>query len=143
MTRTQFCVSVAQIGILIVGMTCLATEQANGHTKYQVAQHEAGPSVPDDAVIVVAHVDVTPPYTEAATELLKKYRTQSLTESGAKNIEILQQINRKNHFTIIEEWLDQKALNEHLGLTQTKAFRESLQPMLGSPYDDRLHRSIQ
>jgi quinol monooxygenase YgiN len=94
-------------------------------------------------VVIIAHVDVVPQYTAGATELLKKYRKQSLAEPGTKKIAILQQVGRPNHFTIVEEWPDEKALNEHVSAAQTKEFRDHLQPMLGSPYDERPHLELE
>ena len=57
--------------------------------------------------------------------------------------ELLQEPNRKNHFTIVSVWENQGAFNAHLEADHTKQFREKIQPMLGGPLDERLHIILQ
>ncbi len=55
---------------------------------------------------------------------------------------VLQQDGRPNHFTLLEEWRAQADYDTHLGAAHTRHFREALQPMLGSPFDERLHTEL-
>jgi quinol monooxygenase YgiN len=55
----------------------------------------------------------------------------------------LQQPNRLNHFTVVDTWKDQPALDAHDVAAGTLAFREKLGPMLGALYDDRRYKSLE
>jgi quinol monooxygenase YgiN len=44
---------------------------------------------------------------------------------------------------MVEVWDNQAAFEAHLEANHTKQFREKLQPMLGSPFDERLHTIMQ
>jgi quinol monooxygenase YgiN len=41
---------------------------------------------------------------------------------------------------VVEVWKSRKAYDDHLAIDHVKAYRAKLQPMLGSPFDERLHR---
>ncbi len=51
--------------------------------------------------------------------------------------EMLVDVSRKNHFTMVSVWDNQAAFDAHLEADHTKQMREKLQPMLGSPFDER------
>jgi quinol monooxygenase YgiN len=91
------------------------------------------------AVYVVTHVDVTPNYTADATKMLREFAADSRKDAGVVRFEILQQDSRANHYTIVEVWRTRDAFETHSAAEHTKRFREKLQPMLGSPFDERLH----
>ena len=57
--------------------------------------------------------------------------------------ELLREPNRINHFTIVEVWQSRQDFETHLTLPHTKSFREKIQPLLGSPFDERLHILLQ
>lgn len=61
---------------------------------------------------------------------------------GNIDYEVLQQENRMNHFTVVEEWTNRKALDAHGTGAQTRAFRERLSPMLGALYDERFYNEL-
>lgn len=99
-----------------------------------------------DEVYVVTHIDtVRPPAATAPTpdELLKQFAAETRKEAGCIRFEVLQQADRANHFTVIGVFKDQKSYDEHEAATHTRKFREQIQPMLGSPFDERLHRRLQ
>jgi quinol monooxygenase YgiN len=95
-------------------------------------------------IYVVTHVDVLPQApVSAATILLKQYAADSRKESGAVRIEVYAQISRLNHFSVVEVWKDQQAFDAHEAAAHTKQFRNKIQPMLGSPFDERLHQIVE
>jgi quinol monooxygenase YgiN len=53
---------------------------------------------------------------------------------------VQQQGNRPNHFSVVEIWADQKAYDAHVMATHTRQFRETLGPMSGALYDERLYK---
>jgi quinol monooxygenase YgiN len=93
----------------------------------------------DEPLCVVTHVDVIPPFTAAGRDLLKQFAVDSRKDAGAIRIEVLEELSRPNHSTVVEIWSGKKAYDDHLAVDHTRAFRAKLQPMLGSPFDERLH----
>ena len=75
--------------------------------------------------------------------MLKKLATGSRREAGAERFEIWQQANRLNHFTVVEVWKDQAALDAHGLAAGAREFREMVGGMLGALYDDRRYRIIE
>jgi quinol monooxygenase YgiN len=101
----------------------------------------APPSAPafKEGLYVVTHVDILPDLLTAAVPLLRQYVADSRRDPGALRVELLQQADRTNHFTIVSVWENEKAFNAHLAAAHTREFRAKVQPMLGSPFDERLH----
>jgi quinol monooxygenase YgiN len=94
----------------------------------------------DEPLYVVTHVDVMPKFVAPARELLKQFATASRDDAGAVRVEVMEELNRPNHSTVVEVWKNAKAYEDHLAAEHTRAYRTKLQPMLGSPFDERLHR---
>jgi quinol monooxygenase YgiN len=93
-------------------------------------------------VYIVTHIDVTPNFSDGANKAIQKYAADSRKEKGAVSIEGLVQDGRTNHFTIVEVWQSREAFEAHSGQAHVREFRETLQPMLGAPFDERLHEPI-
>jgi quinol monooxygenase YgiN len=55
---------------------------------------------------------------------------------------VLQQIGAPNHFTLVEGWADRGAFEAHEASAAARALRAKLQPILGSPFDERLHHAL-
>jgi quinol monooxygenase YgiN len=100
----------------------------------------AGNVAADERLYVVTHVDVMPKFTDAARDVLKQFAVDSRKDAGAVRIEVLEELGRPNHSTVVEIWANRQAYEDHLAADHTKAYRAKLQPMLGSPFDERLHR---
>ena len=66
----------------------------------------------------------------------------TLTVSGAERCDVLQELTLPNHFTLVEVWTGRQAFEAHLATAPARLFREQLHPLLGSPFDARLHRPI-
>jgi quinol monooxygenase YgiN len=95
------------------------------------------------AIHVITHVDVTGPFKDEAIVMLKKLAADSRRHPGAERFEIWQQANRLNHFTVVEVWKDQAALDAHGLAPDTREFREKVGGMLGALYDDRRYKMIE
>jgi quinol monooxygenase YgiN len=93
----------------------------------------------DEPLYVVTHVDVMPKFTAPGRDLLKQFVDESCKDAGAVRIEVMEEPSRPNHSTVVEVWRDAKAYEDHLAADHTRAYRTKLQPMLGSPFDERLH----
>ena len=95
-----------------------------------------------DAVYVVSHVDLVPDALNADKSFLQQYVADSRKDPGALRIELLQQSDRGNHFTIVSVWTDKKAFDAHLAAAHTRDFRTKIAAGLGSPFDERLHNLV-
>ena len=91
------------------------------------------------AVSVVSHVDVAP--NPAVAPMLARLAADSRQEPGNLRFDVLQHTMRGNHFTVIETWRDQAALDAHVAAPHTKKYRDDILPLTGSPLDERVFRS--
>jgi quinol monooxygenase YgiN len=90
----------------------------------------------------VTYVEVVPPAAARAAASLRRYGGASRRDPGALRVEVLQRIDRPNHFAILAAWTDRAALEAHQAARSTGEFRETLEPLLASPNDERLHRAL-
>ncbi len=103
----------------------------------------AGAQDTDERLYVVTHVDVLGPNGAVeAAQILHQFAADSRNDQGSVRFEVLRDPVRLNHFTIVEVWRTRQDFESHLAAGHTKAFREKLQPMLGSPFDERLHKLL-
>jgi quinol monooxygenase YgiN len=93
------------------------------------------------ALSVVTHVDVS--QDPKVPELLRRLAEASRLEAGNLRFDVVQHTMRANHFTIIETWQSQKALDAHAAAAHTRQYRDELQPMTGSPLDERVYKTVQ
>jgi quinol monooxygenase YgiN len=98
---------------------------------------------PAGTVYVLTHVDIAPEHGDNGRALLKTMRADSAAEQGNLSYEVLQQVNRPNHLTVVEEWASMRALDIHIMAPHTHAFREALLPMEGALYDERRYERLQ
>jgi hypothetical protein len=76
----------------------------------------------DERLYVVTHVDVLGQSGAAeAAKMLHQFAIDSRNDPG---------------------WRTRQDFESHLAASHTRAFREKLQPMLGSPFDERLHKLL-
>ena len=74
--------------------------------------------------------------------MLTRLAEASRKEQGCLRFDVLQHTMRANHFTVIEVWENQKALDAHAAAVHTKQYRDALQPMSGSPLDERVYKAV-
>lgn len=91
-------------------------------------------------VVVIAHVDVAP--NPQVAVMLKDLAETSRKEAGSVRFDVVQHTMRANHFTVVEVWRDQQALDAHVAAPHTRQYRDTLQPMTGSPLDERVYKAI-
>jgi quinol monooxygenase YgiN len=91
------------------------------------------------AVYVVTHVDVIPPRKDDGVAMLRQLAADSRQHEGNLRFEVVQQMNRPNHFTVVEIWKDAKALEAHSMAPATRRFRDALAPATGALYDERTY----
>jgi quinol monooxygenase YgiN len=92
---------------------------------------------------VVSHVDIAGAGNLAgAPDMLRRLAEESRREPGNLRFDVVQHAMRANHFTVVEAWRDQAALDAHVAAAHTKAYRDAVQPISGSPLDERVYTGI-
>ena len=93
-------------------------------------------------VFTVTHVDYIPPKKDEGIAALERMVEPSRRDAGNLRYDVLQQLNRPNHLTLVEAWKDQKALEAHEAAAHTVRFRDLITPMSGALFDQRLYRAV-
>jgi quinol monooxygenase YgiN len=91
---------------------------------------------------VITHVDFKPPFSDDGRELLLRHTEELRAAPGLLHAYLLQQTARGNHFELVTVWETDEAYEAHHSLDATVAFRQEVFQMLGSPWDDRIHRFL-
>jgi quinol monooxygenase YgiN len=94
------------------------------------------------AIYVVTHVDVIPPGKDDCMAALKAMSVDTANDPGNISYEVLQQVNRGNHFTVVEAWTNKKAIDAHAMAAHTRSFREKITPVAGALYDERFYKAL-
>src|SRR5262245_21472807 len=111
------------------------------HTALSIGPIDA-PSGGRGGIYVATHVDVIPPRKDDGIVALKRLGEDSRRGGDNLRFEVVQQVNRPNHFTVIEIWRDAKAVETHSMAAPTREFRDKLATMTGALYDERMYRAI-
>jgi quinol monooxygenase YgiN len=102
----------------------------------------AGVAHAQEPVYAVTHIDLMPANVPTGIVAMKQFAAETTKEKSCVRFEILQQAGRPNHLTLVGIWKNQKAFDDHDSAPYTKEFREKMQPLIGSPWDERLHQLI-
>lgn len=109
------------------------------YKSFSVASARTGGSVH-----VVSHVDIAGAEAQAkAPAVLRQIADASRAEQGNLRYDILQHVTRANHFTVVESWTNQAALEAHGAAAHTRQYRDTVQPMTGSPLDERVYLAVE
>jgi quinol monooxygenase YgiN len=95
-----------------------------------------------DAYYVVTYIETAPGSRAQTAELIKKFGEASRNDAGNLRFETLRRIGVPYHFAILEAWKDKAAADAHAAAAHTKTFRDSLNPSLTAPYDERPHGAL-
>lgn len=111
---------------------------------YKTVTVGSAPAVADGQTIyVITHVDTVPSPQNDPPGLLKRLAETSRTDKGNLRFDVVQHTMRANHFTIVEAWQSQGALDAHAAAPHTRQYRDTLQPMAGGPLDERLYKAVE
>jgi quinol monooxygenase YgiN len=91
-------------------------------------------------IFVVTHVDVILPRAGEGITLLTRMAEARRSDPGSGRLEVLQQLNRPNHFSVVEIWPSRRVFEDHATSPAIIAFRNELQPLAGALYDQRLYK---
>jgi quinol monooxygenase YgiN len=103
------------------------------------------PAQPSKNVYVITLIDVIRPPAGLGeiNNLLLRFAADSRKDPGVVRFDVVVQDGRPNHFVLLEVWRSREAFEAHSAAAHTRAFREKLQPSLGSPFDERLNVPLQ
>ena len=112
------------------------------HTGLSTGATPAAPEAKGAQVYAVTHVDIVPTEKDKGIGFVKELSESSRQDEGSVRFDLLQQLSRPNHMTVVEVWRNQKAVDAHGMAAHTKQFREKLTPLSGSLYDERLYKVL-
>jgi len=125
----------------VIVLLSAALVVAGGMLRGGLRAQQAGAS--PSPFYVIAFVDLIPPNKDTGLALLRQYVDTARKEPGNQAAQALTQINRPNHLILYEVWQNEDAFNKHEASAATREFRTKMQPMLGSPFDQRLHSKLE
>ncbi len=97
---------------------------------------------PDSAAYTVAYFDILPASRTAAIDAMKHYRDASRKDDGFQRIEFFERIGEPAHFCIIETWANSGDLDTHAASANAKDFRNKIDSMRLSEYDQRPYKTL-
>jgi quinol monooxygenase YgiN len=125
-------------------LDALQTIRASGYDQRPYKTVTVGPApaaVDGRAVSVVSHVDVN--QDPKVPVMLRQLAETSRKEPGNLRFDVVQHTMRANHFTVVETWRNREALDAHVAAAHTRQYRDDVQPMTGSPLDERVYRGVE
>jgi quinol monooxygenase YgiN len=101
-----------------------------------------GAAIPSGGLVAISHVDVIPPKKDDGIGALKTLADPTRKDKGNLRYDVYQQKTRPNHFTVIEVWSNQKAVDDHEIVAHNKDFRKVLSSATGALYDQRWFKAL-
>jgi quinol monooxygenase YgiN len=95
------------------------------------------------AVYAVVHVDIEPPELQQALPALRAFEVQAKHDPSVVSFDVLEQTGAENHFTLVEVLRSQADYDAFISRAYVRTFRDTVQPFLGGPFDERLHHVMQ
>lgn len=101
------------------------------------------PVMTGQAVYVMTHLDVPPPFFAQLQPTLHTYIDTLRQHTGLRAVNVLQHVSpRQNHLTIMEAWSSREALEQQRRDPTAVKFQSTIVPLLGALYDERLYRTL-
>jgi autoinducer 2-degrading protein len=104
-----------------------------------------GPSRPAgaDAIYMHLHLDVFPPGIDATLAAAKAVAEAARKGEGNLRYDVVRSVKPpQSHTTILAAWQNRKAFEAYENSAYARQFRDTVGPLLGSPFDDRLYVPI-
>lgn len=103
------------------------------------AQSSAGP----DTVYMQLHLDVFPPGIEPTLAAARAVAEAARKGEGNLRYDVVKSVKPpQSHTTFLAAWRDRKAFDAYESSAYARQFRDTVGPLLGSPFDDRLYVPI-
>ena len=105
-----------------------------------------GPSQPAtgaDTVYMQLHLDVFPPGIEPTLAAAKAVAEAARKGEGNLRYDVVRSVKPpQSHTTFLAAWQNRKAFETYENSAYARQFRDTVGPLLGSPFDDRLYVPI-
>jgi quinol monooxygenase YgiN len=102
-----------------------------------------GPSQPatgPDTVYMHLHLDVFSPGLEQTLAAAKVVAEAARKGEGNLRYDVVKSVKQpQSHTTFLAAWRDRKAFDAYESSANARRFRDTVGPLLGSPFDDRLY----
>jgi autoinducer 2-degrading protein len=103
----------------------------------------AQPGAGGDTVYMQLHLDVFPPGIDATLAAAKAVAEAARKGEGNLRYDVVRSINPpQSHTTLLAAWQNRKAFDAYENSAYARQFRDTVGPLLGSPFDDRLYVPI-
>jgi autoinducer 2-degrading protein len=100
------------------------------------------PAPPDSAAYSVAYVDIPTGLQNRCDHCCQAVPDASRKDDGFQRIEFFEQAGRPAHFCIIETWANSRDLDTHAASANAKDFRNKIDSMRLSDYDQRPYKTL-
>ena len=94
-------------------------------------------------VYVVINIDVAPDHAAEGRAVLVEEGRLSRLDAGFMSWQLLQRTDRDNHLAIVEAWSSDADFDRHVETDHARATRQTLQPILASPFDERIFKAVE
>ncbi|HLK81267.1 MAG TPA: antibiotic biosynthesis monooxygenase [Xanthobacteraceae bacterium] len=105
-----------------------------------------GPSQPaagPDTIYMQLHLDVFPPGIEPTLAAAKAVAEAARKGEGNLRYDVVKSVKPpQSHTTFLAAWRDRRAFDAYESSADARRFRDTVGPLLGSPFDDRLYLPI-
>jgi quinol monooxygenase YgiN len=92
------------------------------------------------AIYMMLHLDVFPPGLAPTLVAVKQVAEAARKGEGNMRYDVTQSVKAPlSHMTLFAGWQSRKAFDDYEMSAYGRHFRETIGPLLGSPYDDRLY----
>jgi len=96
-----------------------------------------------DAVYMQLHLDVFPPGIDATLAAAKAVAEAARKGEGNLRYDVVRSVKPpQSHTTFLAAWQNRKAFEAYENSAYARQFRDTVGPLLGSPFDDRLYVPI-
>ncbi len=108
-----------------------------------IAVGPSKPSASPDEVYMQLHLDVFPPGIEPTLAAARAVAEAARKDEGNLRYDIVGSAKPpQSHTTFLAAWRDRKAFDAYESSAYARTFRDTVGPLLGSPFDDRLYVPI-
>jgi len=96
-----------------------------------------------ETIYMQLHLDVFPPGIEATLAAARAVAEAARKGDGNLHYDVVRSVKPPlSHTTLFAAWQNRKAFDAYEDSAYARQFREAVGPLLGSPFDDRLYKSI-
>ncbi len=91
---------------------------------------------------VITNLDIAASNLTQAELALHNLATAVRQINGNRGVEMLRQANHANHFNLVSAWTGEAPFHAFAASVGARHFRQTIAPLLGSPYDERLYSRV-